>query len=111
MFIDKGQQVVISGLCKGTVFSNCTIVEPFIDIPEKILLSSEQLVRDFNSDTKTANLKYKGERFFVSGVIKSFAEVNDGLRVSICTVNSYESVECYFPQSEAWKIAQLRKSQ
>ena len=111
MFIDKGQQVVISGLCEGTVFSDCTIVEPFIDIPEKILLSSEQLVRDFNSDTKTANLKYKGDRFIVSGVIKSFAEVNDGLRVSIGTVNSYESVECYFPQSEAWKIAQLRKSQ
>ena len=74
-------------------------------------MSSEQLVRDFNSDSKTANLKYKGEHFSVSGVIKSFAEARNGICLSVGTHNSYESVECYFPQSEAWKIAQLRKGQ
>lgn len=111
MFINKGQQVIISGLCEGTVFSDCTIVEPFIDIPERILFSSEQLVKDFSSDAKTANLKYKGERFAVSGVIKSFSEDNDSVCVSIGTVNTYESVECYFSKSEALKIAQLHKGQ
>ena len=111
IFLSKGQQVVISGLCEGTTFSDCSVIEPLIDVPEKILLSSEQLVREFNSDTKTANLKYKGEQLSVSGVIKSFAEAWNGICLSIGNGNSYESVECYFPQSEAWKIAQLRKGQ
>lgn len=91
MFLDKGQQVIISGVCKGFSFSDCTI----IDIPEKILLSSEQLVKDFGSDAKTANLKYTGERFSVLGVIGSFAEDSDGMYIELKASGLTGEIKCY----------------
>ncbi len=111
MFLSKGQPVVISGLCNGLIFSDCTIDEPFIDDSENILLSSERLIREFNSDKKIANLKYNGERFSVSGVTKSFGEANNGVYVSVGKDSYSESMNCYFPKSEAFKIAQLKKGQ
>ena len=111
MFLSKGQQVVISGMCNGLNFNDCTIDEPFINDTDNVLLPSERLIREFNSDKKIANLKYNGERFSISGVTKSFGEANNGVYVSVGTDNYSGSINCYFPKSEAFKIAQLNKGQ
>ena len=44
IFLSKGQQVVISGLCEGTTFSDCTVVEPFIDVSEKYCCHQNSLL-------------------------------------------------------------------
>ena len=111
MFLSKGQQIVISGTCSGLSFNNCTVHEPFIDDIDNVLLPSERLIREFNSDPKIAGVKYSGERFSVSGVTKSFAEASNGVYVSIGTEGYSGSIKCYFPKSEAFKTAQLSKGQ
>lgn len=111
MFLNKGQQVVISGRCNGLSFYDCNINEPFIDDTGNILLPSDHLIKEFNSDKKIATLKYNGERFSISGVTKSFGEASNGVYVSIGTDNYSGSINCYFPKSEAFKIAQLNKGQ